>query len=352
LADATMDRFRDMNHTAIDDPLSALVKIISGQEGGSAAAKPSQRMPKWLSRELAAARAAGASIRRTRGDQVITQRAARDIEFAVSHPTQFALGVPFFIHVLIYRESDRRLAVLRAAEVGSGNDHLATQNTDSAQRSTKFSVAMGLPWLTEATRTVRWDGALRFASFKVMPPKYATSKTVHGSCEFSIEGLTVGLVYFELQFSQDIGAEDRHISRAETIKTAFASCARRDRRRVLPRIRAVERLGIDVVLDDKKPRDDDQSRERVFRAIDSSDILYLFWSPYARRSIWIEREWRYALQKKGAGFVNPVPLDSPDRAPPPIELGGHKHFRYLSENSRRWAKQSGVWTVLQSWLLR
>lgn len=43
------------------------------------------------------------------------------------------------------------------------------------------------------------------------------------------------------------------------------------------------------------------------------------------QSEWVAQEWRYALATKGMEFVDPVPLETPDVAPPPPELAA-KHF--------------------------
>jgi hypothetical protein len=56
--------------------------------------------------------------------------------------------------------------------------------------------------------------------------------------------------------------------------------------------------------------------ENLFSTIDSSDVLYLFWSRHAKRSSWVEREWRYGAQKKGIDFVDPVPLADLRKVPP------------------------------------
>ena len=49
------------------------------------------------------------------------------------------------------------------------------------------------------------------------------------------------------------------------------------------------------------------------------------WSHNARESQWVDREWRYALTQKGIDGIEPIPLEPPDRCPPPQELNG-KHF--------------------------
>jgi len=65
-------------------------------------------------------------------------------------------------------------------------------------------------------------------------------------------------------------------------------------------------------------------------AMEASDVFYLFWSQSARRSDWVEKEWRYALSARGIEFIDPVPLASPEIAPAPPELASpHFNDRYL-----------------------
>ena len=95
---------------AIDDPLTALVDIISEKDPASLV-RSSLQTPKWLSKELAAARVAPASLngKARRDSQAARAAAGREpLEFAVSHPIQFSMGVPFIVDALIYRQNDRR----------------------------------------------------------------------------------------------------------------------------------------------------------------------------------------------------------------------------------------------------
>jgi hypothetical protein len=64
----------------------------------------------------------------------------------------------------------------------------------------------------------------------------------------------------------------------------------------------------------------------LLKQIDSSDVLYLFWSKYAKQSSWVEKEWRYGLTHKGIDFIDPVPLADPRKVPPPKELADVEHF--------------------------
>ena len=256
---------------AIDDPLTALVDIISEKDPRSLV-RSSLRPPKWLSKELAAARVTPASLNgeARRDNQDARPAAGREpLEFAVSHPIQFSMGVPFIVDAFIYRQNDRRLAVLRAAELSSDNDRFRSSGSAEAVGGTKLRVTPRLPWSTEpVARTVDWSGALSIVSFQVITPKYATGKTVQGSCGISVDGLTIGQVHFQLQLSNGDHAHARQISRAAVIKSAFASYASRDRRRVLARIQGVEQLGVSVFADVNGLRGREQSKKQIFQVIE------------------------------------------------------------------------------------
>jgi hypothetical protein len=64
----------------------------------------------------------------------------------------------------------------------------------------------------------------------------------------------------------------------------------------------------------------------MLKNIKGRDIFYLFWSPNAKQSKYVEREWKFALDQRGIDFIHPIPLTDPEKAPPPAELAG-LHFR-------------------------
>ena len=82
---------------------------------------------------------------------------------------------------------------------------------------------------------------------------------------------------------------------------------------------------LNVFLDAANLRSGEKWEPRLWQAISASDVFYLFGSEAAKASPWADREWRYAFATKGADFIDPVPLVSPDEVSPPQELSG-KHF--------------------------
>ena len=69
----------------------------------------------------------------------------------------------------------------------------------------------------------------------------------------------------------------------------------------------------------------DRWQDELWCHIDESDVMFLFWSTAARDSEWVEKEWRYALEHKGDGYIRPIIIEGPPPVPPPPELS-HLHF--------------------------
>jgi len=66
------------------------------------------------------------------------------------------------------------------------------------------------------------------------------------------------------------------------------------------------------------------------RKIDESDVFFLFWSTAAKRSEWVIKEVRYAIERHGGDEfappeIVPVLIEGPPPVAPPAELR-HLHF--------------------------
>ena len=113
----------------------------------------------------------------------------------------------------------------------------------------------------------------------------------------------------------------------EDVLSAFVSYASEDRDRVATIIQGMQkaRPDMDVFFDVDSLRSGEGWEQALQREISQRDVLYLCWSQNARRSQWVDTEWRYAYSQKGEDGIEPIPIDPPDVCPPPKELSG-KHF--------------------------
>ncbi len=82
---------------------------------------------------------------------------------------------------------------------------------------------------------------------------------------------------------------------------------------------------LDVFIDVFSLRSGQNWLCKLAEHVPNKDIFYLFWSQPAADSQWVKREWRLALLKRGINYIDIVPLDEPDRVPPPQELSS-LHF--------------------------
>lgn len=113
----------------------------------------------------------------------------------------------------------------------------------------------------------------------------------------------------------------------EDVVSAFVSYASQDRNRVASIIQGMKkaRPDMDIFFDIESLRSGQKWEEALKSEIENRDVLFLCWSKYAKESKWVDMEWRYALESKGEESIEPIPIDSPDICPPPIELQ-QKHF--------------------------
>jgi hypothetical protein len=108
-------------------------------------------------------------------------------------------------------------------------------------------------------------------------------------------------------------------------KQAFISYASQDRPEVLKRIQMLKMARINFFQDMLTLEPGDNWEQTIYKYIDESDVIFLFWSAAAKQSPWVEKEVRYALSRKGghdeaAPEILPVIIEGPPVVPPPDDL--------------------------------
>ena len=144
-------------------------------------------------------------------------------------------------------------------------------------------------------------------------------------------GIQITRLHFTVSLSGNAARVPVRVKRRDCRK-AFVSYSHKDEKRVLNQLAAIVEVAPRMVfwLDSQSLENGDVWRKEIRRAIRSADVFLLFWSIHASKSPEVEKEWRYARQKKGVRFILPVPLDPPVQCPPPEELGKHLHFGHRS----------------------
>lgn len=113
----------------------------------------------------------------------------------------------------------------------------------------------------------------------------------------------------------------------EDILSAFISYASQDRSKAALIIQGMRkaRPDMDIFFDVETLRSGEKWEDAIHQEIRNRDILYLFWSNYAKKSKWVDTEWRYAYSINGEDGIEPMPLEPAWSCPPPDELK-NMHF--------------------------
>jgi hypothetical protein len=182
--------------------------------------------------------------------------------------------------------------------------------------------------VADPVRELVWEGRTMNAPFPVEAPADAAAQMVLGKLLVSQNSVPIGEINFQVRVVAPSGAaESAHAPTGEArrYRRAFVSYSSHDRAEVLRRVPMLTAAGIGYFQDllDLKPGD--RWSDELYRRIDESDVMFLFWSSAAKASEAVQKEWRYALERRGEGFIRPVLIEGPPVPPPPPELAG-LHF--------------------------
>ena len=90
---------------------------------------------------------------------------------------------------------------------------------------------------------------------------------------------------------------------------------------------AYRALGDEYLRDIAVLRSGEQWNPALLGKINQSNIFQLCWSESAKRSRYVEEEWRYAFGLRRSGFIRPMYWEIP-MPTPPVELSDI-HFAYI-----------------------
>jgi hypothetical protein len=250
------------------------------------------------------------------------------VHTAITLPESMAPGTENVADVWAFLESHRDQVFRRAREEAFERIQRKSNGPSWIQRGTRLVIRILLPGLrvSPSRSSVVWNGEIANATFLIAVPPGTPRGPLAGRVLISVGGLPITRLHFTAAIGSPGGRLCMPASREDGPRTGFASYANRDRPAVLARVQGLEKAGVDIFMDVHGLRSGDRYEERLLEMIGSRDCFYLFWSKAARESSWVEKEWRFALERRGIDYINPVPLVSPRRVPPPPELGDVFHF--------------------------
>jgi hypothetical protein len=250
------------------------------------------------------------------------------VDFTLTAPAVLAAGIPFELFVWAHEPRMRSQVLARAREELRTRDLVArTRGPVRVERGTILTVRLRILGATipDPEDTMIWEGESTCVSFVVTLPELTREARSCGTACIYANGIQIAKIPFLL--APEAARDNMLQATVVPHRTAFASYASDDRDAVLGRIQGIHKVApeLEIFLDVLSLRSGQNWEQELWRVIPASDIFYLFWSAHARKSEWVDREWRCALRERGIGFIDPIPLQPPEESPPPTELSS-LHF--------------------------
>jgi hypothetical protein len=256
-----------------------------------------------------------------------------NLRFTVTAPGSLLCGAVSEIQFWVHPEQQRETVLRRARQVDRPEDAGITMSPEGpfalqggARVSVRLRLGSGLT-CAENHKWIIWADDVGNASFVVTVPSEVPEGDLVGLASIRLNGCQIAKLSFLLKIGSKMQATQAIPCQTVMHRRAFASFAGDDRDEILARVQGIEAAfkGLRVFTNADALRATTYWEGELHGHINAADVFYLFWCRHAMTSDWVSREWRWALKSKGLDFIDPVPLESPENAPPPAELAA-KHF--------------------------
>lgn len=256
------------------------------------------------------------------------------VSFSAIAPETITCGMQSLLYLVMY-EDDYRSIVDRIINGYRENVLVSERGKIQIEEHTKVRVAItaqnsSIHFESEEDCGV-WEGKYLTFQFLMQIPSDYAEKTVSLKLSVYFNGFlatTLNLVVRCNTVAPQVLRPIRH-----DITSAFVSYASKDIDEVSLLVQGMEKVrpDLDIFTAVDSLRSGENWEEKIQNEINQRDILYLCWSSNAKQSIWVDYEWRYMYRNRGYEYIDPIPLESPEFCPPPLELE-KKHF------NDRWIK--------------
>ncbi len=262
---------------------------------------------------------------------------AEEVHVTTVAPRAVAPGGRFLVEVVFHVEG---------FEVEAGEDRTVKEGAAVLSLRAGARLAVRLAPVDEEAfaiddpeAAVVWGPPARRLEFRLRAARELEDGTYDLRAEYWLEGVQLARSYLAIAVARDAPASAGRTAtvRRRLPRSAFASYSRRDRVTVAQRVDSLQAVGIDVFLDSLDIRQGEDWREVLERELLGREALLLFWSTAASASEWVEKEWRFALERRGLDAILPNALEPPANCPPPPELATLQFGSVLTELARHWA---------------
>jgi hypothetical protein len=262
------------------------------------------------------------------------------VECSVFAPPVVSPGSVFLIQVFAHISGRAREARRRAREFDADSARRAIKTLESSvPRRTKLAFCLTMPGLQvdDPVQSMLWWGTTDSVQFGVSVPERCRLGGVVGTVTISQDWVPIGHIKFILTVAAGLPAVEARLpaisavgDAAKRYEMAFVSYASADRTKVLERVQILPMFGVRTFQDVLDLGPGERWERSLYRHIDESDIVLLFWSNAAKRSKWVRKEVQYALDRKHGDAsappeIGPVIIEGPPVPRPWKELA-YLHF--------------------------
>jgi hypothetical protein len=246
------------------------------------------------------------------------------VTFAAFAPRCIAPNSSFILYVWAFLPHQRHDVIAISQESGS-DVNVGRKNGVPVPKGELLTISVDIEELEaqDPIDTIIWKDEPTNASFIFRVPSDTVIGDYPGVAIISYKGIKIAKIKFLISVATHVKYEYiKPTAIAEYPRNAYASYASEDREDVLSRIHGMKKIApkLEIFFDVLSLRSGQEWWKELEKHVPTKDTFYLFWSQYAARSKWVEREWQIALSKRGLNYIDPVPLEDPERAPPPQEL--------------------------------
>jgi len=327
----------------LEQVLKAEKKLYRKSYGHISMIKESGIINWWRKSTLSSNRLSGPSTKGIKAEQLQKDsssslrdplapiRSFDQVHFSITSPSSLKLGSIYVIDVWAFLDIQRQQVIERANEEAKGTEiRIKSKGPIRVERGTVLVVRLQIDDLivTPVEDIILWEGEIGNATFSVTVGWMAGTGSKSGQAFIYANGCQVAHISFVIEVGSGSKNPERLPLKVFNYESAFISYASSDQDDVLFRVQAICKVlpNLKVFFARRDLRSGEKWKERLAYEIETRDVMYLFWSQAASVSMWVEWEWRRALEVRGIDFIDPFPLIPPELVPPPKELAEELHF--------------------------
>src|SRR5262249_13666509 len=249
------------------------------------------------------------------------------VDCTIFTPQKIAPEEQILIQVFAHtsKQTEKLMEIAKAADPETMLRATTLLSTEIA-RGSRLMFNLNIPRLIidEPIKEIIWRGRLVSAQFSVTAPKKLAVALAKAQSTLPVvatisvfqDGVVIGQIKFVLRIERTVSESRKPqiTGEATRYQTAFISYASQNRPEVLRYAQMLRLVGISYFQDLLSLDPGQRWAQQLYHHIDTSDVLFLFWSTPAKKSKWVTKEWRYGLKAKRLDFIKPVII----QGPPPV----------------------------------